>query len=83
MTKLTSGTKLEGKHTTVVIRRHVAIRIYEPKVVTHFLSPRTSGANFMTSCGFIRTCIYTWYMIIGMDYHIEQVPMCYRVCRIR
>ena len=33
-----------------------------------------------TSCGFIRTCICTWYMIIGMDYHIEQVPMCCRVC---
>ena len=47
----------------------MAIRIYEPKVVTHFLSPRTSGAYFD-----IRTCIYTWYMIIGMDYHIEQVP---------
>ena len=27
-TKLTSGTKLEGKHTAVVIGRHVAIRIY-------------------------------------------------------
>ena len=68
-TTLTSVTNLEGKHTTVVIGRHVAIRIYEPKVVTHFLSPRTSGANFD---GFIRTCICTWYMIIGMDYHIEK-----------
>ena len=48
-TKLTSGTKLEGKHTTVVIRRHVAIRIYEPEVVTHFLSPRTSGAYLMNN----------------------------------
>ena len=38
---VTSGTKLKGKHTTVVIGRHVAIRIYEPKVVTHFLSPRS------------------------------------------
>ena len=37
-TTLTSGTKLEGKHTTVVIRRHVAIRFYEPEVVTYFLS---------------------------------------------
>ena len=71
-TTLTPVTNLEGKHTTVVIGRHVAIRIYEPKVVTHFLSPRTSGANFDTSCGFIRTCICTWYMIIGMDYHIEK-----------
>ena len=61
----------------------MAIRIHEPKVVTHFLSPRTSGAYFDTSCGFIRTCICTWYMIIGMDYHIEQfmqVPLCCRVC---
>ena len=33
-TTLTSGTKLEGKHTTVVIGRHVAIRIYKPAVVT-------------------------------------------------
>ena len=81
ITTLTSGTKLESTRTTVVIRRHVAIRIYKPKVVTHFLSPRTSGANFMNNRYlFIRTCICTRYMIIGMDYHIEQVPMCCRVC---
>ena len=81
---LTSGTKLDGKHTTVVIRRHVAIRIYEPKVVTYFLSPRTAERIIDKSCGFIRTCIIcTRYMIIGMDYHIEQVPMCCRVCEQR
>ena len=43
------GAKLEGKHTTVVIGRHVAIRFYEPEVVTHFLSPRTSGAYCMNN----------------------------------
>ena len=41
-TTVTSGTKLEGKHTTVVIGRHVAIRIYEPKVVAHLPSPCTN-----------------------------------------
>ena len=48
-TMLTSGTKLEGKHTTVVIRRLVAIRINEPKLVTHFILPRTSGAYLMNN----------------------------------
>ena len=64
-TTLTSGTKLEGKHTTVVIGRHVAIRIYEPAVVTHLPSPCTNKRSVFhqliidTSCGFIRICICT------------------------
>ena len=63
-TTLTSGTKLEGKHTTVVIGRHVAICIYEPEVVTRFLSPRTSGAYFMNNRYKLWFHSYTWYMII-------------------
>ena len=35
--------------------------------------------NRYTSCGFIRTCTCSWYIIIGMNYHIEQVPLCCRV----
>ena len=42
VTTWTSVATLAGKHTRVMIRRHVAIRIYEPKVVTNFLSPQTS-----------------------------------------
>ena len=36
--------------------------------------------NRYTSCGFIRTCTCSWYIIIGMNYPIEQVPLCCRVC---
>ena len=77
---LTSGTKLEGKHTTVVIGRHVAICIYEPEVVTHFLSPRTSGAYFMNNRYKLWFHSYM-YMYLVHDYRhgIEQVPMCCRV----
>ena len=32
-----------------------------------------------THCGFVPTCT-ALYMIIGMDYHNEQVPLHCRVC---
>ena len=73
-TTLTSGTKLEGKHTTVVIGRHVAIRIYELEVVTHFLSPRTSGAYFMNNRYKLWFHSYMYIYLVHDNYHIEQVP---------
>ena len=71
---LTSGTKLEGKHTTVVIGRHVAIRIYEPEVVMHFPSPRTSGAYFMNNRYKMWFHSYMYIYLVHDNYHIEQVP---------
>ena len=71
---LTSGTKLEGEHTTVVIGRHVAIRIYEPEVVTHFFSPRTSGAYLMNNRYKLWFHSYMYIYLVHDSYHIEQVP---------
>ena len=65
---------MEGQHTTVVIGRHVAIRIYEPAVVAHFLSPRTSGAYFMNNRYKLRFHSYMYIYLVHDNYHIELVP---------
>ena len=51
----------------------MAIRVYEPEVVTHFLSPRTSGAYFMNNRYKLWFHSYM-YMYLHDNYHIEQVP---------
>ena len=65
---------MEGNHTTVVIGRHVAIRIYELEVVTHFLSPRISGAYFMNNRYKLWFHSYMYIYLVHDNYHIEQVP---------
>ena len=51
-------TELESKHTTAMIRRHVAIRFCKPKVVTNFLWPQTSWANNRHTLWFVPTWLY-------------------------
>ena len=61
-------TELESKHTTAMIRRHVAIRFCKPKVVTNFLWPQTSWANSMNNrhtLWFVPTCIHDYIKLVG------------------
>ena len=52
----------------------MAIRVYEPEVVTRFLSPRTSGAYFMNNRYKLWFHSYMYICLVHDNYHIEQVP---------
>ena len=65
-------TELEGKRTTVMIRRHVAIRIYKPEVATHFLSPQTSWAYCMNNRHTLWFCPYMYCPVHDYRYGLPQ-----------
>ena len=64
-------TELESKHITAMIRRHVAISFCKPKVERIFYDHKQAERIIDIHCGLALHV----YMIIGMYYHNQQVPI--------